>query len=143
MADPHLEQLEKAKQLRNKFIDKLATDDEIYTDTKKASIFLKSLSDSDKQVQTSQRLKVEETSAGAAADQAKAFNTLSESIAKSNQNPFRVQNPISEEHTPEVKKSGKFEIHDTELNLTPKGQNYDQFTERRKKEEQERLANKK
>jgi hypothetical protein len=141
MSDVNKEHIELNKQRREMFLDTLEKDATLFTDPKVGSLYLKALADSDKQAQTNLRLEVEDKVADSAAEQAQAITAISQNIATNATNPFRrVENDIVLER-PTVKQSGKFEILESELAAKPTGQTHEQFTERRKAEEREKLAN--
>jgi len=139
MADANRAQIEENKHRRTRLLDELEKDPSLFTDTKLASIYLKGLSDSDKQAQTNLRLEVEDKQADSAAEQAQAISAISESIANTASNPFRKVASGTTLERPVVKESGKFEILESELAISSTSQSHEQFTERRKAEEQESL----
>lgn len=147
MADANKELIEKTRLRRERFLDDLEKDPQLMTDPKVGALFLKGLSDSDKQAQTNLRLEVEDKAADNAASQAQALVAISESIKTNSENagvrnPFKKEKEAVELGAPVVKESGKFDIKDTELNETASAQNYDQFTEKRKAEEKQKLSKK-
>lgn len=142
MTDANRQQIENNKHRREKFLDELEKDPSLFSDPKLSTLYLKGLSDSDKQAQTNLRLEVEDKAADSAAEQAQAISAISESIASSASNPFRKVTEGVKLERPVVKNTGEFEILETELSTTSTSQSHEQFTQRRKEEEQERLKKK-